>query len=158
MITNVEDFVLNLLSGKDIIYKLYTGIDNAIKFRENGRQYYFTFHYPKYPTITYSALELMEIYQDSKSLYYLFGNLDNADNIIKIFLKVRPQLEKLYEAVDMARELNCNGRVFYYTFNNPFQGYIELDENYRIFKGDELLNLGDEAEKRRFQNFIYPIV
>ena len=65
-------------------------------------------------------------------------------------------IKKLYDADNRAVELNSNGRRFYYTFNNPFAGYIYLDRDFIILTGDEIINFSDEAEKRKFKNFLYP--
>ncbi len=157
-ITNVEDFIINLLAGKKYIKKLYDGIEKAIDHRAQGKQFYLIFAFPEYGTKQYPALELVEIYNSiyTTSLTNLFQDM-NLDNVIRILFKVMQPIEKLYEVDGRAVELNSNGRRLFYTFTNPFRGFVHLDQDSIVLTGDQLINFSEEADHRRFINFLFPI-
>lgn len=154
---NIDDFVLNLLSGKNIINGLYENHINSISHRDQAKQFFFKFQYPQYGTTIINAIDFIDSISEMEkmNIQILLQKEDkNIQDIIHILIYLKPNIQKLYEAEEKAKLINKNGRTTYFTFNNPQANYFNLDHNYKIYNGTQLIDMSEKSEKIKFVNFI----
>lgn len=131
----IEAVICDLLRHRLAISGLINAISSAISAHNNARKYFYKFTYPQYGSKVYDAIKLIELNNMN------INECVCIDDMAAIILRNRENINRLYEAVDKAREINCNGRIFYFTFINPFTCFGGAHSI--TLKGSQLIELDE---------------
>ncbi len=140
---SIEDYVCNLIAGNTQITTLYFAVDRARdivnkdnRFQRFNKKISFT----GIGTKVYSSVQLVELenlsYRTTLScLISQINNKPTLDQYILLLLIGRNTIRGLYQACCRANVLRQEGKVFCYTFVNPFGSLSGVTRDRLSFKG-----------------------
>jgi len=143
MSTKIEDYVCNLIAGNNSISSFYFAIDRARDYvtpDNRMKQFNYKVSFPGIGTNVYRSDKLLEFENLSYCLSYndIFSQIDDKPTLeqyIILLLKGRNTIRGLYQECCRAKSLREYGKVFSYTFVNPFGIYAGVDKNRLTFNG-----------------------
>ena len=140
MTTSIQDYVCNLIKGKKYIAQVYYALDRTFNIAE-PRCVCFKIIIPNIGQKVYKGSQLRKLYDESTCYSYdkLFSEIQNGkptlDQYVRLLMKARSTIDKLYKESVHAYVLRDQSRLFCYTFNNPFGSYAGVNKNCLGFKG-----------------------
>lgn len=138
MTTTIEDYVCNLISGRTPISNLYVAIDRARDQRSQGKQFCYRVVFEGIGCKTYKASQLIQLDDCASkcSTTYLINEYESSptlDNFIKLLLNARNEILNLYQTRYRALYIKSAGKIFTYTFTNPFGSAANVEPNTLTF-------------------------
>lgn len=129
----IEDYMLNLLAGRQIINGLYNAVINARRVCEQGGKYSYKFTIDAYYSKKYSGCDLIKMDEIAlcHTLEEIANNYDlyDIDLLVLALLKGRSTISGLYDTYSRAENAIANAKVLCYTFKNPYGDFANLDIN-----------------------------
>ncbi len=138
-IISIEDYVCNLIAGRDIISNLYFATDKAREIRNRAGQFCYKVNIPGVGSNIYKGFELVVL--DDKAnctpLPFLLADINGTptlDQYILILLKARTSFLNLFQARYRAQFIREQAKLYCYTFNNVLGTVANVDKNSITFR------------------------
>ncbi|GAF86677.1 unnamed protein product, partial [marine sediment metagenome] len=153
---SVEDYMCNLIAGREKIAALYHAVDKAREIRGRGGKFCYVAKFSGVGFKTYNGGELLRLDDRAccASLARLLTEADGAPTIeqyILILLKLRNPVRQLYQTRYRSLFIKSQAKVFCYTFVNPLEPTVVLVGRTKTFKSAiNFLNFFCECEKTTF--------
>ena len=129
----IEDYMLNLIAGRHIIYGLYNAVINARIVCAQGGKYSYKFMIDACYCKKYSGCDLIKMDEIAlcHTLEEIVNNCDICciDLLVLVLLKGRSTISELYNTYSRAENAIANAKVLCYTFKNPYGNFVQLDTN-----------------------------
>jgi hypothetical protein len=156
MTTTIEDYVCNLIAGRNQISNLYYAVDRARYQRSRGANFCYKVNFNGIGNKVYKTHELVAL--DDKalscSLSYIISKITNPpslDDYVLLLLKGRLTIEKLYQTRYRALFMKSTTRKFCYTFVNPYGNLANVNKDRLDFNNSKpFINNFTECEKNLF--------
>lgn len=147
----INDYLLNIISGRFIIGSLYDAITNARRICSIGGNYTYKFSLLGFGSKRYRECELIKL--DESYRCVSLENIINKkvitlDDMIIILLKGRSEFRKLYGSFYQAENSISNAKILCYTFNNPYS--ININKDRIQLSAKEILDIFDKARYIQF--------
>jgi hypothetical protein len=160
MSISIQNYVCNLIAGRDIISNIYYAVDRARDSVNKGLKYCYKINIKGIGNKTYQAIELFRL--DTKVFCTSLNNIINEmndysklDKYIMILLKGRDRISELYQQRYRALYMRSTGKIFYYRFINPYGNFANVNQNILVFSGAQtFLNNFCECQQKSFDPFL----
>src|SRR3989304_8866010 len=125
MSISINDYVCNLIAGREKIDGLYYAVDRARDQRSNSKNYCYKANFANIGVKTYNAAQLVQLDNTafctklSVLLSQIIGT-PTLDQYILLLLKERNTILNLYQTRYRALFMRSTARIFCYTFVNPY--------------------------------------
>ncbi len=155
-IISIEDYICNLIAGRDKISNLYFAVDKAREIRNNVGRFCYKVNFRNIGNKIYKGFELVEL--DNKAtclpLSTILTNRDNLSTLdvyILVLLRVKNEFLKLFQARYRAQFIREQAKIFCYTFNNPLASIVNVNGNRLTFKNSvKFLDFFCQCENNTF--------
>ena len=157
MTTTIQDYVCNLIAGRDPISNLYFAVDRARDSVNKGLRFCYKASFRGIGNKVYQAKELFNL--DTRAFCTSMSILLNEvvdgqptlDQYIMILLKGKNQILTLYQQRYRALFMRSTARIFHYKFVNPFGLAAGVMTNTLTFgNAQRFLNTFCLCQQRRF--------
>lgn len=156
MATPITEYVSNLIAGRKSITDLYYAVDRAREQRNNGKGYSYKASFRGIGNKVYKSNELLQLENlaqcsSMSSLLAQISGVPTIDQYVLVLLKARNTLLNLYQTFYRALYIRSVGKIFVYTFVNPFGSAAGVNRSklsfYNVYT---FLALFDNCEKKPF--------
>ncbi len=152
----IDDYICNLIAGREKIAALYHAIEKARDIRSRGGKFCYVAVFSGVGRKTYNGGELLRI-EDRACCASLTRLLEECagtptiDEYIMILIKLRNPIRQLYQTRYRALFIRSQVKVFCYTFVNPLLPTVILIGRTKTFRSaTDFLNFFCQCEKTTF--------
>ncbi len=159
--TTIQDYVCNLIAGRDAVSNLYAAADKARDAVNRGIRYCYKVNFRGIGNRMYQAKELFNL--DTRafctSMATLLGEVEDGvptlDQYILILLKGKEQVLGLYQQRYRALYIRSTRKIFCYQFINPFGQAAGVTRNTLKFNNSQtFLNFFCQCQLNRFNTLL----
>ena len=138
MSTSINNYVCNIIAGREPISNLYAAIDRARQIRDKSGKFCYKVTFKGIGTKMYDANQLICL--DDKALCASLDSLlapisgtPTVDQYVLLLLKAKNEFRNLLQARYRALYLRSQAKIFHYIFNNPLGSAAGVKTNRIIF-------------------------
>lgn len=156
MSISIGDYVCNLIAGRSIIGHLYDAIDRVNDINSRCGCFCFTFTLKGIGKKTFRENELIKLDKESrcKSISQVFSEAINnrlsIDQAVLLLLIGKNTIRGLYQAYHKASFMRSTGRIYCYTFKNPYGIYAGVNRDCIKYDSQELIDKFCQCNKQPF--------
>ncbi len=154
--TSILSYVCNLIAGKDKIADLYFAIDRTRNLHNKHFGPSYKVSFPPIGTKVYTTQQLIRLEDLARCTTYnqwrsQLNGLPTLDQYVVLLIKGREAIRGLFQANIRAGNLRQQGKLFCYTFVNPFTSIAGVNRNNITFTGANQFRLFFcQCERNRF--------
>lgn len=156
MATSINDYVCNLIAGREKIANLYYNVDRACDQRSKGLMFCYKVVFPGIGNKMYKGSELVQL--DKQALCTTparvaaqIDGVPTLDQYVLLLLSAKNEIRNLYQARYRALYIRSAAKIFCYTFNNPFGSAAGVSTNKLSFRNaTTFLNFFCQCENNKF--------
>ena len=149
---NSDKIIIIFLMHEDFLKKLGESYENALKYHNECKEFYYIFNFNKYKK-KYSAQEIILLFNTindflrtnfdiSKQLHYL-NSLNIIDKIFYFYIKNKNFYINLFESIEHAKSAFFERRDYSYKINIPIDFY---DRNQETYSAIELMEINSYTQ------------
>ena len=143
--------IITFLMHEDYLTKCAKSLDDAIKYFNGCKEYFYTYHTTDNIVKRYSAKEIIQLHtmltnhplRSVNDYYYFMKNFQYTDQCYISYLKCRDFYMNLFKAIKNAKDAHFERRDYVYRVNPPMEiyGFMKSPISGQMYSAYELMEL-----------------
>ncbi len=148
---NTDIIIITFLMHEEYLTKCAKSLDDAIKYFNGCKEYFYNYHTPDNVIKRYSAKEIIQLHtmitnhplRNTNDYYNFMKNFQYADQCYISYLKCRNFYMDLFKSIKNAKDAHFERRDYFYKIVPPMEIYGFMKNNIvgQIYSAYELMEL-----------------